>query len=184
MSDKKEYHPPHIYQDNTIYFISVKTIQGERYFDIENKKDVLFKVLKRATDKFNVQLFAWAILSNHYHLLFKLSSGKDLGIFIRNINENSARILNEQDNEQGRKIWYQYLDYCIRSEKDFYQHFNYIHHNPVKHKYVKEQDNVLNYKFCSYRDWIKKKGEEFMADCFEKYSIKDFTVGSLDSSRE
>ena len=120
MPNEKEYHPPHIYWDDSIYFISVKTIQGERYFNIENKKDLLFKVLKIATSKFNIQLFAWAILDNHYHLLFNLSNGKDLGRFIKNINENSARILNEQDNRQGRKIWYQYMDYCIRNEKDFY----------------------------------------------------------------
>ena len=178
MPDKKEHHPPHIYQDNSIYFISVKTIQGERYFDTENKKKILLEVLTRALNKFHISIYAWVILDNHYHLLFQLSSGKDLGVFVRNINENSARILNKQDGKQGRKIWYQYWDYCIRNERDFFLHLNYIHHNPVKHKYFSEQIGVSNYKFCSYNEWVEKKGREWTGDCFERYSICDFTVGS------
>ena len=86
--------------------------------------------------------------------------------------------------KKGGGVWNQYQDYCIRNEKDFYYHFNYIHHNPVKHKYVNEQSDVLGYEFCSYRKWIEKKGKEWMNDCFEKYPIKDFTVEGESQERQ
>ena len=176
MPNAKDYHPPHIYQDGALYFIAVKTIKGERCFNSGDKKNILLKVLKKALNKFDVSLYAWVILDNHYHLLFKLLKGEDLWKFVKNINDNSSRILNEFDRQKGRNIWYQYWDYCIRNEKDFFLHFNYIHHNLVKHKYVDGQDRVLDYKFCSYRNWMEKKGREWIGDCFEKYPIKDFTV--------
>jgi len=176
MSDFKQYHPPHIFQDDAIYFVSAKTIEGEYYFNTDRKKDVIMKVLVKALDKFNVSPYAWVILSNHYHLLFKLKNGEDLWKFIKNLNENSSRILNEIESKQGRKIWYQYWDYCIRNEKDFFLHFNYIHHNSVKHKYIEIQEKVFDYRFCSYKDWINKNGAEFIADSFERYPIRDFTI--------
>jgi len=176
MPNTKDFHPPHIYQDGSLYFIAAKTIEGERYFNSDDKKNMLLEVLKKASKKFGILLYAWVILDNHYHLLFELSEGKDLWKFIKNINDNSSRILNEFDGRKGRSVWYQYWDYCIRNEKDFFLHFNYIHHNPVKHKYVSSQDEVLDYKFCSYGRWVEKKGGEWTADCFERYPIKDFTV--------
>ena len=176
MPKSKYYHPPHIFQDNTIYFVSVKTIEGKHYFDTDSKKSIAKKVLLKALSKFNISLYAWVILNNHYHLLFHLQKGEDLWKFIKNLNENSSRILNETENKIGRKIWYQYWDYCIRNEKDFFLHFNYIHHNLVKHNYFKTQEEVANYRFCSYGDWVNKRGKEFLFDCFEKYPIKDFTV--------
>ena len=80
------------------------------------------------------------------------------------------------ENLHGRRIWYQYWDHCIRNEKDFFLHFNYEHHNPVKHGYVKSQKEVLTYKFCGYEKWIDKKGDEWMSDCFARYPIRDFTI--------
>ncbi len=176
MSNGKDFHPFHIYQDRSLYFIAAKTIKGERYFNSDDKKNILLEVLKKALDKLDIPLYAWVILDNHYHLLFELSKGKDLWKFIKNINDNSSRILNEFDGQKGRSVWYQYWDYCVRNKEDFFLHFNYIHHNPIKHKYAGSQDDVLDYKFCSYRQWVKKKGSEWMADCFERYPIKDFTV--------
>ena len=174
--ESKHYHPPHIFQNNTIYFVSAKTISGEHYFNTDSKKDIVKSVLSKALSKFSVSLYAWVILDNHYHLLFHLQKGEDLWKFIKNLNENSSKILNGAENKTGRKIWHQYWDYCIRNEKDFFLHFNYVHHNPVKHGYLKIQEEVADYRFCSYKSWMNKKDKEFLFDCFEKYPIKDFTI--------
>ena len=74
---------------------------------------------------------------------------------------------------QGRKIWQNYWDYCVRLEKDFWKHFNYIHHNPVKHGYVQKMEE---YEFSSHGDWIKKRGEDWMMSIFREHPIIDFTI--------
>lgn len=175
----KQHHPPHWYQDNKIYFITSRTINAEKYFNNDGKKGIIYNVLKEGIKKFKIDLYAFVILSNHYHLLFKIQEGLELSKFIGHINGKSSRALNEMENVSGRKIWYQYWDHCIRNEKDFLLHFNYIHHNLVKHKYVKTQKEVLDHKFCSYQQCMKKRGEEWMSDCFAIYPINDFTVDSV-----
>ena len=172
----KKHHPLHIYEDDTIYFITARTIKKEKFFNTDEKKKILLQELKKFLEKYYYQLYAWVILDNHYHLLFKTKAGKDLEYFISDLHSTSSKNLNKLDNQKGRNIWYQYLDYCTRNEKDFYFHFNYIHHNPVKHGHLKTQEEVLKNQFCSYRQWMEKKGKEWMSDCFVIYPIIDFTV--------
>ena len=172
----KKHHPLHIYENEMIYFITARTTKKEKLFNTSEKKKILYQELKKFLEKYCYQLYAWVILDNHYHLLFKTKIGKNLEYFISDLHSASSKNLNKLDNQKGRNVWYQYWDYCPRNEKDFYQHFNYIHHNPVKHGYVKTQEEVLKNQFCSYRRWVDKKGEEWMGDCFATYPIIDFTV--------
>ncbi|MCK5085358.1 transposase [Candidatus Parcubacteria bacterium] len=172
----KQRHPPHWYQDNTTYFITSRTVNAKKYFNDYDKKNIIYNILREGIKKFKIDLYTFVILDNHYHLLFKIKKGLELSGFMGYVNGKSSKILNEIENKQGRKVWYQYWDRCIRNEKDFFLHFNYEHHNPVKHGYVKLQEEVLNYKFCSYKNWINEKGAEWMNDCFTRYSIKDITI--------
>lgn len=68
-------------------------------------------------------------------------------------------------------IWYQYLDHIIRDDNDYFKRLNYIHQNPVKHNYVSK---MTTYPWSSIHEWIKKRGKEFIIDCFRKYPIVDF----------
>ena len=175
--DKRNIHRPlHIYENEMIYFITARTIEKEKFFNTTEKKEIFHQTLKNVLKKYDCCLYAWIILDNHYHFLMKVTTGKSLKLFVKDLHSLSAKRINELDDQEGRRIWFQYLDYCPRDEKDFYLHFNYIHHNPVKHGYVKIQEEVLRNQFCSYRQWIKKKGEEWMGDCFVTYPIIDFTV--------
>ncbi|MCK5413092.1 MAG: transposase [Candidatus Pacebacteria bacterium] len=131
--DSKIHHPPHIYQDDSIYFVTARTYQKEKIFNTDQKKKILFKNLWNEFSKIDYRLYAWVILDNHYHIEFKTRLGRNLSKAINLIHGRTAFEINKIDNKKGRKIFQNYLDYCIRHEKDFYRHFNYIHHNPVKH---------------------------------------------------
>ncbi len=172
----RQHHPPHWYKDNSIYFITARTIDAESYFIGPSKRKIIYDALKEGIKKFKVDLYAFVILNNHYHLLFKIQKGVELTNFIGFINGKSSKTLNELENKSGRKIWYQYWDHCIRNEKDFFLHFNYEHHNPVKHGYVNLQEEALDYQFCSYKYWVDKEGIDWLSECFARYPIKDFTI--------
>jgi len=175
--DNRNIHrPPHIYKDDILYFITARTIKKEKFFNAKEKKKILEKTLKEILERYCCDCFALAILDNHYHIIIKIKNGDDLKLFIKDLHSLSSQRLNKLEDKKGRKIWFQYWDHCIRNEKDFFLHFNYIHHNPVKHGYIKTQEEVLNYEFCSYKDWMNKKGAEWLASSFERYPIKDFTV--------
>ncbi|MGQ9701400.1 MAG: REP-associated tyrosine transposase [bacterium] len=172
----KTYHnPPHIYLDNHIFIVTSCTYNKMPYFNTDERKILLYTEILNAFEKISSKLFAWVILDNHYHILFEINRGRELGGLIKLINGKSSHEINRLDNCVGRKIWYNYWDTCIRNEKDFYIRMNYIHNNPIKHGYVKIYEDLPQYKFSSFSQYLMEKGKDWLDDVFRRYPIIDFT---------
>jgi putative transposase len=193
---KREFHPPHIYEDNTCYFISAGIVCRQRLLDTDAKRILVRDILKEAIKQYGIQLYAWVILANHYHLLLKTADVAPIYKFIKRLHGDSAIRLNKLDNMPGRKVWYQYWDRFPRNERDFWAYFNYIHINPVKHGYVRVSDGVLvvegkhekvvpghvldvhqclaQYPHSSYPYYLREYGEEFLSDAWMRYPVPDY----------
>jgi len=165
--------PPHVYLDNMRYFITAGTFHKKSLWNNKAKVSRLAFLLRETSGRYNINLYAWIILSNHYHLLLKTSRGEELVKFFRKLHSDSAGYLNWLENTPSRRVWYQYWDRCIRNEKDFWIRFNYIHQNAVKHGLV---EKMGDYGFSTYKEYLEKNGTEWMVDCFEQYPIIDFTT--------
>jgi len=173
----RTYHNPfHLKLDNQIYWISASTYHRSKLLNNAGK-EIMRDLLKDLIQQRGHRLYAWGILDNHYHLLLHLKSGSGLPIFLKLLHGRSSRFLNRSQGLAGRKIWYQYWDRCIRGEADFYRRFNYIHHNPVKHGYVVLPEH---YEYSSYNYYLRKHGEEWLADIFRSYPIVDFAPQEAD----
>jgi len=171
---QKIHRPPHRLGNNGIYFLTASTFLKKVLFDDSEKKNMLKVVIKEKSSKFGVKIFAWVIMDSHYHLLIKIENDKSLPGFIKSVNGKSAFLLNQMGGREDQTVWYNYWDTCIREERDFWSRFNYIHHNPVKHKIA---ENMEYYEFSSYKAWLDKKGREWMDDVLESYPIVDFSKG-------
>ena len=147
------HNPPHLYLDETVYFITASTLNKNHYFDTDNKKRILKDKLVETIQRLNYLLYAWVILENHYHLLIKTNKGKDLSKFVQLLHGGSSFELNKLDNLRNRQIWFNYWDKCIRDDRDFEHHCDYVHFNPVKHGLSKRPEDYL---FSSYKDFIKR----------------------------
>ncbi|PIS42771.1 MAG: hypothetical protein COT24_01710 [Candidatus Kerfeldbacteria bacterium CG08_land_8_20_14_0_20_40_16] len=152
-NEYKKHIPFHLYLDEKIYFVTSRTIKRKKLFNCNAKLDLLEKRIKAAAKKYCIELHAWVVLANHYHLLFTLHEGVKLSNLIRFINSDSSYLLNSNDNARGRKIWWNYWDVCVRTKKDFWAYFNYIHYNPVKHGCVELEGD---YRYSSY-NYFKNK---------------------------
>lgn len=187
----KIHRPPHIFLDQMIYFITVRTYNHRSLFDSDSKKLLLVKTIKEASKQLKSHLLAWVVLLNHYHILLKINKGKDLSKIMKLINGRSSRRLKQLPILEGRlislpsyekwKVWHNYWEHGIRNEKDYYSHLNYIHHNPVKHGYAM---NNGDYEYSSYNFYKNKYGEEFLLDLEEKYPIINFTESSDNFEKE
>jgi putative transposase len=178
--------PPHVFHNEMIYFITARCItpqggvtpvtRNDSALRCYQAKKIFQKCLKIFLAKYEISLYAWVILDDHYHLLLKFKNAEDLAKFVNQLHSMTARLFNKLYKTLGRKIWYQYFDHCIRNETDFWKHFNYIHQNPIKHGLRKNLAGVFNYPFSSAKSWSKIKGEEWFNSCFEFYPIIDFTA--------
>ena len=93
--------------------------------------------------------------------------------FIRKLHKDSARSYNKQDNTPGRKVWYQYWDYCIRNKADFWKHFNYIVKNPFKHGLVDSLSEAYTYPFSSNPVWLNRFGVDGLWESFVRYPVAE-----------
>lgn len=169
--------PPHIFRDQAIYFITARTRDLFYFFRPQKYKKIFKLVLKEAVAKFQAKLYGWVINHNHYHLLISFDKGTKLAKFIRFLHGKTARLLNDLDNSFGQKIFQNYWETIIRNEKDFYTYLSYIHQNPIKHGIIQGLNQLANYEFCSYRDYLKAKEKEWLNDCWERYPVIDFIRG-------
>jgi putative transposase len=59
---------------------------------------------------------------------------------------------NQTYKTNGKRIWQnRFWEHLIRGEKDYENHFHYIHINPIKHGYV---NRLIDWRFSSFQDYV------------------------------
>ena len=154
-TEQSEWHhaPPHLFEPNCIYMITSGTYHKQHLFNTRNKLQMLLDVIFYVIKFRKWELRAWAIFSNHYHLITKSPHEGSIKRLVQHIHTESARKLNEVDGCHGRQVWFQYWDKCITFEKSYYPRLNYVVNNPVHHKLVPV---ARAYPFCS-ASWLESK---------------------------
>ena len=189
---RKPYHPPHIYLNNTPYFITASTFNRQPMLATPDYKTQFRHFLKEKLIKYKVKCTAWVILDEHYHLLIHITDKLQLLQFIKSLHGESAIWLNNNDGASGRRVWRNYWDYTPRSETEFYTIFNYIHANPAKHNCLKRSasflqntvevslahdealdlhDMLVDYPFSSYPYYTRKYGKQGILQSWLDYPL-------------
>ena len=169
-----DHHPPHVYLDDTWYMITASTWDRSRLLSSDEAKSLLRAKLRELVPACGIRLMAWVILDNHYHLLLETSAGEALSGFVGRLHGSTSRRLNLLDGTQGRKVWHNYWDTCVRDERGLWTRFNYVHQNPVKHGYVSD---LVAWPYSSYLYYLRTRGEEWLADCWASYPVVDYAQG-------
>ncbi len=106
---------------------------------------------------------AMVILPDHIHILWTMPMNDDdyanrIRLFKSHFTRQLPATIKQTDNKnrQAHKqtgIWQlRYWEHTIRDERDFTNHINYIHYNPVKHGYVKD---VVDWKYSTFHRYVK-----------------------------
>jgi putative transposase len=97
-----------------------------------------------------------AIFPNHYHFVGTAEKTPDnLSTLIRRLHGSSSVQLKRIDEKLGRKVWFQYWDTRITTQKAYFARLHYVHQNPVKHGIVPV---AAHYPWCSAR-WFEAHAE-------------------------
>jgi len=176
-SHSREQHPPHFFVDNSWCFITAATLGRQNILCDPDHRTLLATLLFEFAERHSVELGAWVVLNDHYHILGKYANADQLRVFIQRLHGRTSFELNRRDKTPGRRVWHNYWDRVMRDEQDFWTRFNYIHHNPVKHGYVA---TAADWPHSSYRSFEAKYGTEWMHDIELRYPIKDFSEAHED----
>lgn len=162
-------------ENNKFYHIYNRGINGETIFKTDSNKD--FFLNKVADYLLPVcDIYAFCILSNHFHFLVKIKSEKELLNLVKNIHHNNSlhekglhsvnnifskqfskifnsysQAFNKQNDRHGALIESPFRRKEIITDEYLRSTIIYIHQNPQTHSIVKD---FRKFKYSSYKSII------------------------------
>src|SRR5215470_6419742 len=139
--------PVHQLTPDGVYMVTAATLYKERLFKAPENLSSVENSLLALSHKYQWQLEAWAVFSNHYHFVVRgLPGCTDLGKLIKHLHADTARELNRLDKAAGRQVWFNFWDTRLTYEQSYFARLNYVHQNAVKHGLVAVANQ---YRWCS-----------------------------------
>ncbi|MCF6336525.1 MAG: transposase [Gammaproteobacteria bacterium] len=123
--------------------------------------DVLRKAINKVKQKYPFVIDAVVVLSDHLHMLWTLPQGDhDYPTRLMLIKADFSRLIEKGEYRNAsrqakgeREIWQRrYWEHLIRDERNYANHVDYIHHNPVKHGHVEQ---ALTWQYSSVHRYIR-----------------------------
>ena len=162
-----------IFVEDGIYHVYNRGVEKRKIFEEDQDYKAFLHYLKRyLTDEDgevrprwkkdlsqNIQLLAYCLMPNHFHLLLKQLSKEYLTIFMRCVSNAYTRYFNEKYKRIGPLLQGKYK--AVLVDKDLYLlHLTrYIHINPIGHKEnITRSDLVMltRYPYSSYNAYLGK----------------------------
>ena len=135
------------------YILTAGTHQGQPFFNSPERLTFLTNTILELAEKCACALQAWAVFSNHYHLILETTAPTSLKSLIRQAHSTSARHANAADLTPDRKVWFQYWETHLTFPKSYLARLSYVHANAVRHHLVRR---AADYPWCS-AGWFERR---------------------------
>ncbi|MFH1809562.1 MAG: transposase [Pseudomonadota bacterium] len=124
--------PLRIIEPHRLYFVTNRTQQGRLLLTPSPQiNDLIGGVLTRALNLFDVEIFAFVFLSNHFHLIVRAAEGQ-LAPFMSHLQGNIAREVGRLIDWRGAFWERRYSAEPILDDKSFVERLGYLLSNGVK----------------------------------------------------
>ena len=138
------------------FFFTLVTYRRTPFFVDDDAVEVLRDAFRRVKNQRDFHIDAIVILPDHLHCILKLpEQDSDYAGRWREIKKLTSRKLSPDSNVQRkRNVWQKrFWEHAIRDEKDWRQHMDYIHYNPVKHGLV---SSPADWRWSSFHKFVER----------------------------
>ncbi len=128
-------------------------------------------------------------MPNHYHLLLRQREDNGITNFIRLIQNSYAHYINTKTKRVGSVFQSPFKAKRIENDEQFLHVARYIHINPLTTYIVKNPKDLVNYEWCSYKDYYEEIPRKFVDISFlssfyrKKDNLVAFTLDRTDYQR-
>lgn len=146
--------------------------------------DKMIRQIKKEPRKLLVEVLAWCLMPNHYHLLLRQLVDKGISLFMQKLGIGYTKYFNEKYKRSGVLFQGKFKAVFVKSESHFMHLPFYIHCNPLDliepgwregsiKNYQKAIKFLESYRYSSHLDYIGKKNfpsvsqREFLFDIFD-----------------
>lgn len=122
----------------------------------EHKKLILERLRKEY--KLNVQILAFCLMNNHFHLLLRQGSNNGIPRFVSNIQNGYAKYYNVKNNRTGPLFQPMFKSVRVETDEQLLHVSRYIHLNPTT-SYITSIEKLNDYTWSSLNCYTNNDDE-------------------------
>jgi REP element-mobilizing transposase RayT len=135
--------PLRIQYPDAFYHVTCRGNERKEIFRDQGDRNTFFKLLARSLDVFEVNLLAYALMPNHFHVLV-CTPKANLSEFMRHFNISYTGAFNRKYQRSGHLYQGRYKSFLIDADNYLLEVSRYIHLNPLRIKSKEPQEKRWN----------------------------------------
>ena len=143
-----------IKSNSNIYHVMIRGINRQNIFEEDDDRICFMKILDYCKEISGFKLYAFALMSNHIHLLIE-PAGEALDTVLSRIETRYALWFNRKYQRTGYLFQNRFRSEAVESDRYFMTVLRYILQNPMK---AGLESHPGDYRWSSYRAYEKGKG--------------------------
>lgn len=108
---------------------------------------------------FKIDIIAYTLMPNHYHFIIQQLADNGLSKFINDVFNSYTRHLNIKQERKGSIFLSKYKAEPIKTDESLVHVSRYIHINAYMANLVTSLDDMINYPWSSYKEYISGKND-------------------------
>jgi len=140
-----------------VYHVMSRGIEGTDIFLGNKDKDqFLEKLSEAAASKGGPALYAWTLMSNHFHLLVR-PGATHLSTIMQRLMTGYAVNFNKKYERVGHLFQNRYKSIVVEEDSYFLELVRYIHLNPIRAGMVKSMTGLAQYRYTGHSVILGKR---------------------------
>jgi len=138
--------PWRIEYEGAYYHVLSRGNEGKDIFYDDKDRKVFIETMGEASQRFDVALFAFVLMSNHYHLILRTNRA-NLSRAMQWLGLTYTRRFNNRHYRSGHLFQGRFKSIMVENDAYVVELSCYVHRNPLRARMVKR---LMDYKWSSY----------------------------------
>ncbi len=148
------------FYDGGVYHIINRSVQKQNIFKDDRDYQKLMELLIDNKDDYQVKLWGYCLMPNHYHLVVKIQNAELFPKYMQKVMSNFATWYNARHQRVGHLWQGRYKSFIVQADLYLYTLMRYVEANPVRALLVEKS---INWKYSSVINRIDTPPIEFPA---------------------
>ncbi len=132
------------------YHVTNRAPSGRDLFITNADRLIFLELLAIMTQRFGVEVHAYCLMGNHYHLVLHTPRG-NLAAAMQHLNSSYAMGFNRRHGLDGPAFRSRYKASLIEADAYLNRAVRYVHRNPIGHGFA---TSCASYRWSSYRSYL------------------------------
>lgn len=172
------------------YSFAESKLRFSKFLLLSQEKKIHFWRKLREGNRKLVEIICFCFMPNHFHLLLKQKEENGISKFMSIFQNSFTRYMNTKYERIGPLLQGQFKAVRVEDENQLFHLSRYIHLNPYASFVVKKKEDLINYPWSSFPQYLRKTNNSFcsvkavMVSFKNAEEYKNFVFDQADYQRE